>query len=65
MRNNQDVTRGLGDWPLPADTVHAIEGNAEERVPDQDGRDVQIERSRGLENVTVLAGRQVAWRTLR
>lgn len=69
MWDNQDDTPVLGEWPLHADTVYAIEGNIKAVVPDWDGQRVQIKLEQGAafdgERVVYPAGRQTRWHLVR
>ena len=74
MWDNQGPTPVRGDWRLHPSTAYAIEGNVKVRVPEWDGRWVQIKleqsavfRPAGSDEggVVYLAGRQVAWHVVR
>jgi len=69
MWDNQGDTPVLGEWPLHANTVYAIEGNVKHAVPEWDGQRVQIKLEQGGafdgERVIYPAGRQTTWHLVR
>jgi len=69
MWDNQGDTPVLGEWPLYANTVYAIEGNVKHAVPEWDGQRVQIKLEQGGafdgERVIYPAGRQTTWHLVR
>ncbi|MEM8982653.1 MAG: M24 family metallopeptidase [Pseudomonadota bacterium] len=69
MWDDQDGTPVRGDWPLHANTCHAIEGNIKTPLPEWDGQlvHIKLEQSACFDGETVhyLAGRQTMWHIVR
>ncbi|KKO50399.1 Xaa-Pro aminopeptidase [Arsukibacterium sp. MJ3] len=69
MWDNQGPTTVQGDWPLYANTAHAIEGNIKKAVPEWSQQQLQIKLEQSAyfdgKRVIYLAGRQTAWHIIR
>ena len=67
--DHQEGVPGRGDYPLHANTCHALELNVKAPVPEWDGQWVQIKLEQSAlfdgEKVHYLAGRQTAWHVVR
>lgn len=63
------VVPAIGDWPLYANTAHAIEGSIKTPVPEWDGQliNIKLEQSAWFDGqrVIYLAGRQTQWHLVR
>lgn len=69
MWDNPGLNAVIGDWPLHANTVYAIEGSITQRVPEWGDQWVQIKLEQDAvfdgARVIYLAGRQTAWHVVR
>jgi Xaa-Pro aminopeptidase len=69
MWDNQGAVPVSGEWPLAANTAHAIEGNVKVAVPEWNGQFVQIKLEQTAlfdgASVQYAAGRQTRWHVVR